>query len=88
MVTTGADQALDMRGYLSGLQQRIVSSLEAIEAAAGGGVAFVTDPWTKPAGESLQGEGITRILEGGAVFERAGCGFSHVRGPKLPPSAT
>jgi coproporphyrinogen III oxidase len=22
------------------------------------------------------------------VFERAGCGFSHVRGPKLPPSAT
>ena len=28
------------------------------------------------------------ILEGGHVFERAGCGFSHVRGPKLPPSAT
>jgi hypothetical protein len=23
-----------------------------------------------------------------AVFERAGCGFSHVRGPRLPPSAT
>jgi len=22
------------------------------------------------------------------VFERAGCGFSHVRGPRLPPSAT
>jgi coproporphyrinogen III oxidase len=28
------------------------------------------------------------ILEQGQVFERAGCGFSHVRGPKLPPSAT
>jgi coproporphyrinogen III oxidase len=28
------------------------------------------------------------ILEGGKVFERAGCGFSHVTGPKLPPSAT
>ena len=27
-------------------------------------------------------------MEGGEVFERAGCGFSHVRGPKLPPSAT
>jgi coproporphyrinogen III oxidase len=36
----------------------------------------------------LQGNGITKILENGAVFERAGCGFSHVRGPKLPPSAT
>src|SRR2546427_11487949 len=23
-----------------------------------------------------------------SVFERAGCGFSHVRGPQLPPSAT
>ncbi|MDC4269042.1 coproporphyrinogen III oxidase, partial [Acinetobacter baumannii] len=30
----------------------------------------------------------TRIMEGGRVFERAGCGFSHVRGPQLPPSAT
>jgi coproporphyrinogen III oxidase len=36
----------------------------------------------------LQGQGITQILEGGAVFERAGCGFSHVTGPRLPPSAT
>jgi coproporphyrinogen III oxidase len=36
----------------------------------------------------LQGNGITRILEGGPVFERAGCGFSHVTGPQLPPSAT
>ena len=77
-----------MRGYLVGLQRRIVAALEAIESAAGGSVAFVTDPWTKPAGETLQGEGITCILEGGAVFERAGCGFSHVRGPRLPPSAT
>jgi coproporphyrinogen III oxidase len=46
------------------------------------------DPWEKPVGETLQGNGITQILENGAVFERAGCGFSHVRGPKLPPSAT
>jgi coproporphyrinogen III oxidase len=27
-------------------------------------------------------------LENGQVFERAGCGFSHVKGPQLPPSAT
>jgi coproporphyrinogen III oxidase len=36
------------------------------------------------AGRTLQGDGITKILEGGRVFERAGCGFSHVRG-RLPP---
>jgi len=36
----------------------------------------------------LQGQGITCILEGGRVFERAGCGFSHVTGASLPPSAT
>jgi coproporphyrinogen III oxidase len=52
------------------------------------GKAPTHDAWTKPAGETLQGEGLTMILEDGAVFERAGCGFSHVRGPKLPPSAT
>ncbi len=46
------------------------------------------DQWKKAADEPLQGEGITQILEGGDVFERAGCGFSHVRGAKLPPSAT
>jgi coproporphyrinogen III oxidase len=49
---------------------------------------FVSDTWEKAPGEPLQGTGITRILEGGSLFERAGCGFSHVRGPKLPPSAT
>ncbi|WP_295856464.1 oxygen-dependent coproporphyrinogen oxidase [uncultured Xylophilus sp.] len=77
-----------VRAYLEGLQQRIVAAVEQIESAAGGTTAFVTDPWQKAAGEPLQGDGITRILEGGAVFERAGCGFSHVRGPRLPPSAT
>jgi coproporphyrinogen III oxidase len=48
----------------------------------------VRDAWHKAPGEALQGSGLTCILEGGALFERAGCGFSRVRGPKLPPSAT
>jgi len=69
--------------YLRGLQLRIV---EAIEAADGG--HCVRDPWQKAPGEPLQGSGLTCILEGGALFERAGCGFSQVRGPRLPPSAT
>ena len=38
-----------------------------------------SDKWKKGKGEPLQGDGITMILEDGKVFERAGCGFSHVR---------
>jgi len=75
-----------VREYLLGLQQRITSAIAAIDG--GGPEAFVADPWKKQPGEPLQGEGLTKILEGGAVFERAGCGFSDVRGPQLPPSAT
>ena len=69
--------------YLRGLQQRIVG---AVEAADGG--SCVRDPWEKAPGEALQGSGLTCILEGGELLERAGCGFSQVRGPRLPPSAT
>ncbi|MDT8991548.1 oxygen-dependent coproporphyrinogen oxidase [Curvibacter sp. APW13] len=69
--------------WLQGLQGRITDAIAAVD-----GNAFLADAWEKPAGEALQGRGLTKILEGGAVFERAGCGFSHVRGPKLPPSAT
>jgi coproporphyrinogen III oxidase len=72
-----------VRSYLVGLQQRITSGLNAIDATP-----FVVDAWHKKAHEPLQGQGITMIMEGGPVFERAGCGFSHVSGLKLPPSAT
>ncbi len=72
-----------VRHYLQGLQARITGAIAALD-----GTAFLTDVWQKSPGEVLQGDGITQILEGGPVFERAGCGFSHVRGPKLPPSAT
>ena len=73
-----------VRTYLVGLQERITGAIAALEDEQ----VFVSDAWEKSPGEPLQGNGVTRILEGGAVFERAGCGFSHVRGPKLPPSAT
>ncbi|MBU3740377.1 MAG: coproporphyrinogen III oxidase, partial [Rhodoferax sp.] len=76
-------QVAAVRAYLTGLQNRITGAIAALD-----GSDFLGDAWSKPAGASLQGDGITRILEGGAVFERAGCGFSHVSGPRLPPSAT
>lgn len=80
--STPLESAL-VRDYLQGLQTRITDAIAAMD-----GGSFLVDPWEKPAGETLQGHGITQILENGPVFERAGCGFSHVRGPKLPPSAT
>lgn len=74
----------EVRAYLLALQQRITEAVAALDGAA----SFRVDPWQKAPGETLQGDGITQIMEGGAVFERAGCGFSHVCGPRLPPSAT
>jgi coproporphyrinogen III oxidase len=73
-----------VRDYLLDLQTRITSRIEALDGEA----KFLADPWSKQANEPLQGDGVTKILENGPVFERAGCGFSHVRGSKLPPSAT
>jgi coproporphyrinogen III oxidase len=72
-----------VRGWLTGLQQRITTACGEID-----GKPFRADAWKKEPGEPLQGEGVTMILEDGQVFERAGVGFSHVRGPRLPPSAT
>jgi coproporphyrinogen III oxidase len=72
-----------VRTWLTGLQQRITRACGELD-----GHAFRADAWKKEPGEKLQGEGVTMILEQGNVFERAGVGFSHVRGPQLPPSAT
>jgi coproporphyrinogen III oxidase len=69
----------EVRRFFTGLQDEIVARL----AAADGG-EFMRDAWERPQG----GGGITRILEGGAVFERAGVNFSHVHGASLPPSAS
>ena len=84
MIETMSPQMSSVRDYLEGLQARITTAIE----AADGQARFLRDAWRKAPGEPLQGEGITMILEGGVVFERAGVGFSHVRGPKLPHSAT
>ncbi len=72
-----------VRTYLMDLQQRITSALTQLD-----GKSFLSDSWEKPKGETLQGNGITMIMEQGNVFERAGVGFSHVTGLKLPASAT
>ena len=68
-----------VRTYLLDLQSRIVARLETLD-----GGRFGRDEWRRPEG----GGGITRMLEGGKLFERAGVSFSHVTGNRLPPSAT
>jgi coproporphyrinogen III oxidase len=75
--------AAAVESWLRGLQGRIVTGLEALD-----GGRFRADPWTKDAGEPLGGEGVTCVLEDGAVFERAGVAFSRVNGATMPPSAT
>jgi coproporphyrinogen III oxidase len=72
-----------VKDYLKTLQNRITGAIAQLD-----GGSFISDAWEKPPGDALRGNGITQILENGKVFERAGCGFSHVTGPKLPPSAT
>ena len=67
------------REYFTGLQRRIVEGLEALD-----GQPFRADSWERPEG----GGGITRILEDGRFFERGGVAFSHVKGSRLPPSAS
>ncbi|MGZ5237970.1 MAG: oxygen-dependent coproporphyrinogen oxidase, partial [Caldimonas sp.] len=69
--------------YLLDLQQRIVAALE-----FEGGDSFVSDAWQREPGGKLEGDGISRLVEGGALLERGGCSFSHVKGRALPVSAT
>ena len=68
----------DVKTYLLDLQSSIVAKLESLD-----GKPFGSDAWTRNEG----GGGISRIIEEGNLFERAGVLFSHVIGTKLPPSA-
>ena len=74
---------LIVRQYLLGLQERIIDSVQSLETKP-----FLRDAWTRPPGEKLQGDGVSRLVEGGSLMERGGCNFSHVKGPHLPASAT
>ena len=66
--------------YLLGLQDRICQALERVDQQN----IFREDQWTRDEG----GGGRSRVMEEGAVFEKAGINFSHVHGHQLPASAT
>jgi len=63
--------------YIQDLQNRITSSLEAIDGLA----KFKEDLWERPEG----GGGRTQVIENGNVFEKGGVNISAVHG-KLPKS--
>ena len=65
--------------FISGLQERIVAALEALD-----GKRFRTYAWRRTEG----GGGVTRVIEEGGVFECGGVNVSRVLGKSLPPSAT
>ena len=78
--TIGKEQIDQVRDYLLGLQDTICKAFE----DADGKARFREDNWEREQG----GGGRSRVLEDGAVFEKAGINFSHVFGDRLPPSAT
>jgi coproporphyrinogen III oxidase len=69
----------DIYNYLQKLQAKIIEAIELVD-----GKTFLQDSWQRPEG----GGGNSCLLEEGNVFERAGVGFSHVLGTKLPPAAS
>jgi coproporphyrinogen III oxidase len=75
-----APDAAAVEAYLTHLQDTICTALETADGAA----RFAEDRWRREEG----GGGRTRVLAGGAVFEKAGVGFSHVHGGELPASAS
>jgi coproporphyrinogen III oxidase len=68
-----------VKAFFLQLQETIVARLSEAD-----GRPFLRDEWTRPEG----GGGITRLIEDGGLFERAGVNFSHVHGGSLPPSAS
>jgi coproporphyrinogen III oxidase len=79
--TRGSRPDLDaVRAYLAGLQDRICRAFEGVEPRA----RFREDSG------SSQGAGLarTRVLEDGAVLERAAVNFTHARGDRLPAAAS
>jgi coproporphyrinogen III oxidase len=68
-----------VKEFLLELQELIVERMEQVD-----GKTFRRDGWERPEG----GGGLSCLVEEGMVLERGGVNFSHVKGDKLPPSAS
>ncbi len=77
MPTPAAPETLDrlraaMAATVRALQEEICAALERVDGQA----RFSTDTWDRPGG----GGGVSRVLQDGAVFEKAGVNVSEVEG--------
>ncbi len=68
-----------VRAWLTGLQDRIVAALEAVD-----GGRFGTDAWQRESGFG----GLSRVIEGSQAIERGAVLFSDVSVAQMPPSAS
>lgn len=75
-----SDSITLVKNYLLSLQHQVCQTLEALDQYQ----IFHTDIWERPNG----GGGVTKIMNKGHVFAKAGVNFSHVFGQQLPPSAS
>lgn len=78
--TPGEMDKSKIKSYLLDLQNHITNFLEAED----GHSRFNEESWMHQEG----GGGLSRVLTGEHVLERAGVNFSHVLGARLPPTAT
>jgi coproporphyrinogen III oxidase len=69
-----------VKSWLLNLQESICHSLEDADGLG----TFQNDAWERPQG----GGGLTKILNQGNLFTKAGVNFSHVYGQQLPLSAS
>ena len=74
------DNVLAVKQWLMGLQDTICEALADID----GEQAFVDDTWSR----GDHGEGRTRVISSGRLFEKGGVNFSHVKGESLPAAAS
>ena len=75
-ITTLRASAASWEEYCWGLQAALCAQAEALEGEGPGGAAFARDPWER--GESARG--LTRVLQGGRVLEKAAVNVSVVEG--------
>ena len=66
----------DLGAFVHAMQQEICRALEDLDGAA----RFGDDAWRRPGG----GGGVSRVLQDGAVFEKAAVNVSSVHGD-MPP---
>ncbi len=76
----GERQIASVRDFLLELQESIVVGMLSLD----GRIQLRSDEWLRGEG----GGGLSKVLQGGDLFEKAGVNFSDVCGKELPPSAT